>query len=102
MGLGVGDHRYYSHYSFWYLWGYKGVAEVICLECKKQGLKSKVYPGGSTTTLMYCQPFYDEEGNYHHHDYNTTTTEYSCSKGHKWVEHRGGSCWCGWSADGGL
>lgn len=69
---------------------------MICPECKKQGLKSKVYPGSSTRTLMYCPPFYDEEGRYHHHDSNITATEYSCSRGHKWTEETTGSCWCGW------
>jgi len=69
---------------------------MICLECKKKGLKSQVYPGVSSTTLLYCQPFYDEKGRYHDHDANTTTTEYSCSNGHKWVEKTTGSCWCGW------
>ena len=52
---------------------------MICPECKKEGKKSIVYPGYGSTTLMYCQPFYDENGKYHHHDMNTTTTPYSCS-----------------------
>lgn len=69
---------------------------MFCKECKKLGLKSKVYPGLSSVTLLYCPPFYDEEGNYHDHDSNTTTTEYSCSNGHKWTEETTGSCWCGW------
>lgn len=72
---------------------------MICPECKEQGLKSKVYPGMSMTTAMFCQPFYDEEGNLHHHDFNTTTTEYSCSNGHHWTEKSSGECWCGWRAD---
>ena len=69
---------------------------MICPECQKQGLKSKAYIGTSATTLMYCQSFYDEEGRLHHHDLNTTTTVYSCSNGHKWVDKTGGECWCGW------
>lgn len=67
-----------------------------CPQCVKEGKKSKVYPGVSMTTAMWCPPFYDEEGNYHHHDSNVTTTEYSCSNGHKWTEKTSGSCWCGW------
>ena len=69
---------------------------MICPECKKQGLKSKVYPGTGWTTLMYCPPFYDEEGRLHNHDRNTTTTNPSCSNGHHWVDESIGSCWCGW------
>jgi len=69
---------------------------MICPECKKQGLKSMVFPGSSSTTLMYCQPFYDPEGQYHHHDSNITTTEYECSNGHQWTEKTSGTCWCGW------
>lgn len=69
---------------------------MICPQCRKEGLKSKVYPGGGSTTLMYCQPFYDEGGKYHHHDSNTTRYNYSCSNGHEWVEYSKGSCWCGW------
>lgn len=72
---------------------------MICPECKKQGLKSKVYPSMSWTTAMYFPPFYDEEGNLHHHDGNTTTTDYHCSNGHEWVENHEGKCWCGWDGD---
>ena len=71
---------------------------MICPECKKQGLKSFVYPGMIMTTCMYYTPFYDEEGKYHHHDSNITTTHFSCSNGHNWSEKSGGSCWCGWAA----
>ena len=67
-----------------------------CPECEKQDLKSRVYPGMGSSTLMYCQPFYDEEGKYHTHDSNTTTWQYSCSEGHEWRGSSSGSCWCGW------
>ena len=69
---------------------------MICPECKKQEKKSCVYPGMSSITAMYFPPFYDEEGHYHDHDANTTTTDYSCSNGHKWIEKTTGSCCCGW------
>ena len=69
---------------------------MICPECKKQGLKSKVYVGVSSQTLVYCKPFYDENGNYHNHDGNITTTYYDCSNGHKWIHEETDSCWCGW------
>lgn len=69
---------------------------MICPKCKKKGLKSRVFPGTGTTTLMYCQPFYDEQGQYHHHDSNVNTMEYECSNGHHWTEQASGECWCGW------
>ena len=69
---------------------------MICSECKEKGDKSIVYPGTSSTTLLYCQPFYDGHGKYHHHDLNTTTTAYKCSNGHSWITKSEGECWCGW------
>ena len=57
-----------------------------CPECVKEGKKSNVYPGMGTTTLAYCPPYYDNDGTYHHHDTNRTTMDYSCSKGHNWIE----------------
>lgn len=67
---------------------------MICSECLKLGLKSRVYVGRGTTTLIYSAPFYDEDGKYHNHNPNINTTEYSCSNGHKWVEHSKSHCWC--------
>ena len=67
-----------------------------CPECVKAGKKSQVFPLGGTRTLMNCAPYYDEDGEYHHHDANTTTNAYRCSKGHQWRESSMGSCWCGW------
>jgi hypothetical protein len=67
-----------------------------CPECVKEGKRSQVMPSGSSSTLMYCQPFYDEDGNYHNHDCNVTTTLYRCTEGHEWTEDTTGSCWCGW------
>jgi len=70
---------------------------MICQQCKEQGLKSRVTVGSSSVTLLYCYPFYDEEGNYHYHDSNTTITVYECSHGHTWREESSPvSCWCGW------
>lgn len=59
---------------------------MICQTCKAEGQKSIVTPSHGGTTAMYCQPFYDENGVYHHHDSNTTTTGYTCSRGHRWSE----------------
>ena len=62
---------------------------MICNQCRDEGKRSKVYPGVSTRTLMWAQPYYDEVGRYHHNDPNTTTTEYTCSNRHRWVTRAG-------------
>ncbi len=67
-----------------------------CPQCVKEGKRSTVTPGFSSTTAMYCAPYYDEDGKHHHHDLNMTTTGYACSNGHEWTEGKRGSCWCGW------
>ena len=69
---------------------------MVCLECRKLGITSRVYPGIGSQTLVYYPPFYDEQGRYHDHDRNTTITDYTCSNGHAWMTHTSGSCWCGW------
>lgn len=74
---------------------------MLCPECRKQGLRSEVYPSGpGTTTLMWCSPFYDEEGRMHDHDLNTTYQGFTCSNAHSWDEAIGHKCWCGWPDDG--
>lgn len=70
-----------------------------CPECVKEGKKSRITQDVTRltfTTDVYCAPYWDEEGNRHIHDLNTTTTSYECSKGHKWTGSAGSSCWCGW------
>lgn len=62
--------------------------KIICPKCREQGLKSIVEPGMRTTTLMVIHEWYDEEGDYHVEDPNTTSTSYSCSNGHQWSETR--------------
>lgn len=69
---------------------------MICETCKAQGLKSCVYPGQSTVTLMGWSPYYDEKGELHSHDPNWHTTSYRCSNGHEWTENIRRPCWCGW------
>jgi hypothetical protein len=56
----------------------------ICPYCKKLDLKSTLTYHGSSTTLMGCPTWYDEEGNMHHHDMNKTSSIYSCSMGHEY------------------
>ena len=69
---------------------------MICDQCRKEGKKSTLICGPSTTTLIYCSPFYDEEGKLHHHDSNVTMSSYTCSNGHTFSLNSSGSCWCGW------
>lgn len=67
-----------------------------CPECVKNGERSQVNVGTESTTLMYYQPYYDEEGVYHYHDMNTVTQTYSCSRGHSWATAIKNRCPCGW------
>lgn len=67
---------------------------MICEQCKKEGRKSRVFPGASECTLMMYMRFYDEDGREHLHDPNVTTTYYSCSNGHSWREDTRHKCWC--------
>lgn len=62
-----------------------------CPECEKEGKKSCVYIGGTFVTLMSVFSYYDEDGNHHTHNPNTSTTNYSCSNGHKWSDSTEGS-----------
>ncbi|KKR00149.1 MAG: hypothetical protein UT24_C0016G0038 [Candidatus Woesebacteria bacterium GW2011_GWB1_39_12] len=57
-----------------------------CPECQKKGDKSEIYIGMSTRTLLGWQQYYDKDGILHDKDPNHTTTEYECSKGHKWKD----------------
>lgn len=59
---------------------------MICPTCQAEGKTSTIRIGERMTTLMYCAPFYDEQGAYHHHDLNIKTQSYSCSQGHAWDE----------------
>lgn len=57
-----------------------------CEECVAEGERSTVTSLGGMSTLMGFRPYYDEDGNYHVHDPNTTTSGYRCSRGHQFVE----------------
>ena len=59
---------------------------MICNQCKNLGLKSEIYPGNGMSTCMGFIQYYDQEGNLHVHDPNTTRYDYRCSNGHTWVE----------------
>lgn len=70
---------------------------MMCSQCVAEGKRSSIREGLGTRTLVYCAPFYDEDGKYHIHDMNMNYKAYSCSNGHTWnaVKERS-SCWCGW------
>lgn len=53
-----------------------------CPQCVDEGERSRVTSGGTMSTLMSFQDFYDEDGEPHHHDRNEHSTEYRCSRGH--------------------
>jgi len=72
----------------------------ICPFCIQEGQTSRLYEGGCSSTMMYCKPFYDEQGVRHHHDSNTKSYGFNCSNGHRFGLDRKGSCQCGWT--GGL
>ena len=76
--------------------------DLTCPECQQAGQTSKLFPQGSSATLLYCPPFYDESGQYHHHDSNRTTTHFHCSNGHEFsrAEPSIGCCapGCTWKA----
>lgn len=63
-----------------------------CQECVNTGQKSQVYPGPASVTCMGYQPYYDEEGVYHDHDPNWRSRNYTCSKGHDWVDSYQAKC----------
>lgn len=71
--------------------GLSDETKILCPVCQEKEMKSIVYVGMTLGTLLHCQPYYDEEGNYHYEDPNTYTTSYSCSKGHEWSISRGGN-----------
>jgi len=58
----------------------------VCPVCNKLGLKSKVYGGTGTCTLMGGQ-YWDEQGNFV--DPNICTRFYHCSHGHSIVTKNG-------------
>ena len=53
-----------------------------CPQCQKEGKRSRVSVGPSSTTLMSVHSYYDEDGKFFQDDPNITTTSYSCSEGH--------------------
>lgn len=69
---------------------------IFCIECHKEGKKSKVYEGHCETTLLYVIPFYDESGDRHIHDKNFIYQNFRCENGHFFKKTEKPKCWCGW------
>ena len=64
-----------------------------CHVCMALGLESGLYGGWGTTTLVAAISYYDEKGEYHYCDPNTTTTYWKCGRGHSFsVSSRGDDC----------
>jgi hypothetical protein len=64
-----------------------------CHYCKQEGKKSSLHDLGSSTTLIGgAQSYWDSDGKKHYHDYNTTTTSYMCSEGHRYLEKKKIAC----------
>ena len=71
-----------------------------CPTCVETGRRSRVAAGVTTSTSVFCQPFFDEDGRRHVHDTNVHATRHVCTRGHSFEVTERGHCWCGWS--GGL
>ena len=67
-----------------------------CPDCESEGKTSIVHSGGTVSTLMLNDMFWDEDGKRHNHDPNWHTASYRCSNGHEWHDRRQRECWCGW------
>jgi hypothetical protein len=73
----------------------------LCPECRAEGETCDVYPGILSTTCMSGtnETYYDEYHRLHCHPVNRMTQQWSCSRGHRWVEGVRWKCpngECGW------
>jgi hypothetical protein len=59
-----------------------------CPVCESKGERSQVDHLGTFSTLMDGRAYYDEDGVYHYDDPNTYTTQFRCSRGHRFSEER--------------
>lgn len=57
---------------------------MICPNCAAEGQESNVWFDSSSSTPLWCPPWWDKDGRYHIHDWNTHWTQYRCSRGHVW------------------
>lgn len=65
---------------------------MICPECEKAKLESRVYEEEMSTTLVGYQPYWDCNGVYHNHNRNDVKVAYRCDNGHEWIVMREKSC----------
>lgn len=73
---------------------------MICSECQRLGLKSSLRIGEvDMKTTKVDGYFWDENGDSHHHNKCVTTSEFTCSNGHKTQVVREDKCWCGWTGE---
>lgn len=54
-----------------------------CPTCETEGQLSRVDLSRGRTTLFSPETYYDEDGDYHNHDTNSTTYQWRCSRGHR-------------------
>ena len=61
--------------------------KLFCPKCRENNQKSRVYCGGTSSTLLAGpRPYWDEDGNHVvPPDPNTRTTEYWCSNNHRFT-----------------
>lgn len=55
-----------------------------CPECERTGRQSKLYMPDSyfSTAMGGSETYYDEEGQYHHHEVNSSSGQGHCSNRH--------------------
>lgn len=57
-----------------------------CQKCIEENKTSRIFIGGSMSTLLHSSNYFDEEGVMHNHNPNKITSTYQCSNGHRWTE----------------
>jgi hypothetical protein len=63
----------------------QGPFKVICPECSKRGLRSKVYQGACETRIGSSLMWFDENGDPHISNPDGIKCQYECGNGHKFV-----------------
>lgn len=64
----------------------KKMDKKVCPFCVEENKKSQIIPQVIHKTQVHCEPYYDEEGDYHFHDSNEVRQSFICSNGHMWQE----------------
>lgn len=58
-----------------------------CSICLYEGHRSTVQQGPCMSTLVYCPPYYDEDGKLQIPNCNPITCSMTCSRGHVFAVH---------------